>query len=401
MHPVSSIRITKRTVDAIAPRDRDALYMDEKLSGFGLKVTPSGKKVFIYQYRYPAGRGGRSRRYTIGPYSDGLTPDQARTIAVQLQGRVASGEDPAAARVAERREASSAFRSKAHVTTVGEVIDGYIAYITPRNRRWRDYDGMLRRHVRPRWGETPIYMLKRGDVIALLDEVEAAVSRTTADYVLRVVRAMFNWLAVRDEDFVSPIIKGMSRIRPSEHARDRILSDYELARVWRYARGRGYPFGPALLLLIMTGQRREDISQMQWSEIEGRTWTIPKERYKNKRAHTVPLTPLAMAILRCVPKLGPYVFTTTGKTPISGWSKVKADMDRKTGAHGWVLHDLRRTARSLMSRAGVRPDIAERVLGHPIPGVAGVYDRHHYNPEKRGALSDLRRELRHIVKTGF
>lgn len=136
---------------------------------------------------------------------------------------------------------------------------------------------------------------------------------------------------------------------------------------------------------------------MRWSETDGGLWTIPRERYKNGRANTIPLTEEVQSILADLPRSGEYVFTTTDRTPISGFSKAKATIDRASGVTGWRLHDLRRTARSLMSRVGVSSEIAERVIGHAIPGVAGVYDRHGYTFEKRDALRRLAAEIARVV----
>jgi integrase len=136
---------------------------------------------------------------------------------------------------------------------------------------------------------------------------------------------------------------------------------------------------------------------MRWSEIDGDLWTMPKERYKTGRANAVPLTPTMQTILEAIPRTADFVFTTTGRTPISGFSNAKEALDRRSGVTGWRFHDLRRTARSLMSRVGVPSDIAERVLGHAISGVAGVYGRHNYLEEKREALLALEAEIRRIV----
>jgi integrase len=136
---------------------------------------------------------------------------------------------------------------------------------------------------------------------------------------------------------------------------------------------------------------------MRWSEIDADLWTIPKERYKSGRANAVPLSEPAHRVLRTIARRGEFVFTTTGRTPISGFSKAKAIIDQASGVTGWRFHDLRRTARSLMSRAGVPSNIAERVLGHAIHGVAGVYDRHPYLEEKRKALDSLASEIWRVV----
>jgi integrase len=189
----------------------------------------------------------------------------------------------------------------------------------------------------------------------------------------------------------------MTRTSIAARARDRVLNDTEIKALWQALLHIPYPFGPFTHLLLLTAQRRDEVANMRWSEIDGDLWTIPRERYKNGRANTVPLTEPVQSILAALPRSGEYVFTTTGHTPISGFSKAKAAIDRASGVMGWRLHDLRRTARSLMSRAGISSEIAERVLGHAIPGVAGVYDRHGYVPEKRDALQRLAAEIARLV----
>ena len=201
-------------------------------------------------------------------------------------------------------------------------------------------------------------------------------------------------------------------VRPGERARDRILSDDELRAVLKALDATAYPFGPLVRFLLLTAQRREEAAQARWDEIdlEPGTWTVPAARYKTKRANVVPLSPAARDLLASLPRIQPsptelasqvpapvYVFTTTGDTPFSGFSKAKRALDAASKTAGWTLHDLRRTARTLMVRAGVRSEVAERVLGHVIGGVAGVYDRHDYIAEKRHALEALAGEVRRVL----
>jgi integrase len=396
----SRVKLTKRAVDALAPANKDQVVFDAELPGFGLKITPSGRKVFLVQYRYPPGRAGRVRRYTIGAYGESLTPDQARGIAVQIKGKLAAGIDPVSEREAVLADAATAAQEKKrkHANSVEVIATDFMErYAKPRLRSWREYEWMLRDYVLPAWGSHPITEIRRSDVTALLDAVEEKRSAALADHVLAVIRRMFNWHAARDERFLSPLVRGMARTSITARARDRILSDDEIQALWRALEQVPYPFGPFVQLLLLTAQRRDEVAHMCWSEIDGDLWVIPRERYKNGRANAVPLSEPAQRILSTLPRTGEYVFTTTGRTPISGFSKAKAAIDKASGLKGWRLHDLRRTARSLMSRAGISSDIAERVLGHTIPGVAGVYDRHSYAPEKREALQRLAVELARIV----
>src|SRR5215213_2227959 len=399
-YPASKVKLTKRAVDALEPTDKDQVFFDAELPGFGVKVTPSGRKVFLVQYRYPPGRQGNNRRYTIGAHGEGLTPEQARRIAVEVKGQLAAGKDPVAEREAIGLAAlrAAADKRRKGANSVEAIATAFIErHAKPSLRSWRDYEQMLQHHVLPTWGSRPITEIRRSDVTALLDAIEHKRSAALADHVLRIIRKMFNWHAARDERFHSPLVRGMTRTSLTARARDRILSDAEIAALWRTLERTPYPFGPFIKLLLLTAQRRDEVAHMRWTEIDGDLWTMPKERYKTGKANAVPLTPAVWEILATIPRTGEYVFTTTGRTPISGFSKAKAAIDRLSGVTRWRLHDLRRTARSLMSRAGVSSDIAERVLGHVIPGVAGVYDRHNYTAEKRDALQRLSEGITEIV----
>jgi integrase len=321
-----------------------------------------------------------------------LTLEQARKEAQKLAGRVAGGADPAAERAAQRLEFE---REK---NTVAMVADEFIdRYAKPKLRSWHEYQRILDRNIKPRLGRRPIHEVTRREITSLLDDVADSSGAPMADHVLAVLRKLLNWHATRDDGFQSPIVIGMARTSPKELARDRVLSDEEIRRIWAVLERQPYPFGPLVKLLFLTAQRRQEVTEMRWDEIQDDTWTIPARRYKTKIAIAVPLVPQAMEIVRNLPNCGQLLFTTTGTTPFSGFSKAKAHLDEASGVSDWVLHDVRRTCRTLMVRANVRPDIAERVLGHVIPGVAGTYDRHDYLNEKRDALEALASRLRSII----
>jgi integrase len=258
------------------------------------------------------------------------------------------------------------------------------------------------RFVRPRFGARSIYDLRRSHVVEMLDAIEDGNGPVMADRTLAYLRKAFNWWATRDDNFIPPIIKGMARTKPKERARTRVLDDQEIRDVWKALdelHAEVPSCYPAFVrALLLTGQRRNEVSAMHSIEIEdNRTWIIPADRYKAKIAHVVPLTAMVRAIL--ADQAGFLFSSNGGRRPFSGYSKSKKALDakiaelrkrdgRKPMSH-WTLHDLRRTARSLMSRAAVAGDIAERVLGHVIPGVRGVYDRFQYSDEKREALEKL------------
>jgi integrase len=250
----------------------------------------------------------------------------------------------------------------------------------------------------------------------MLDKVEDEAGPVQADRVRAYLRKALSWYSERDDDFNlnAAFVRVGARANPKERARTRVLSDDELRVVWPLL-GEAETFGALLKTLLLTAQRRDEVANMTWSEIgaEG-IWTIPAERYKTKRSNHVPLSKAARAVIEAQPQIDgcEYVFPSRTKTPFSGFGKSKARLDKAILLHiqkrvkklaaaeplpNWTLHDLRRTAKTLMARAGVRPDISERVLGHVIAGVEGTYDRHSYADEKRDALEKLAAMIEHIV----
>jgi integrase len=204
-----------------------------------------------------------------------------------------------------------------------------------------------------------------------------------------------NWYASRSDDFRSPIVRGMSRSKPHERARTRILTDDEIRVVWQAAEGQG-AFGRLIRFLLLTGARRSEAAAMPWTELDGSDWTLPGARNKTKLDLMRPLSRAALDVLG--PRGEGFVFFINGHRAICDFGDLKAAFDRATGPmERWTLHDLRRSARSLMSRAGVPTDHAERVLGHVIGGVRGTYDRHSYQDEKRQALEKLAQLITTIV----
>lgn len=377
-------KLTKRTVDAA----KSGFTWDTKVRGFGLKVTGRGK-IFILQYRM-GGRGSPTQRYTIGTLGSPWTTETARDEALRLLAKVKSGIDPQAEKQAARA-------GKASEITFAELAARWLErYAKEQTRDWRNTNRMLDHDVLPFWRGRDIKSLKKSDVIALLDRVTDRGAKVHANRVLSAVRSMLNWAVGRDLLEANPCVG----VRPpgAEVARDRVLSACELAAVWDAAGAAGYPFGPCVQLLILTAQRRDEVAGMRWTEIdlEARLWTIPAERAKNGRAHEVPLNGPAVAILEGLregrslsPDGGGLVFSTTGKTPISGFGKAKARLDEASGVTGWRLHDLRRTATTGMAQAGVAPHIVDRILNHvsgAIRGVAAVYNRFGYLEDRRQAL---------------
>jgi integrase len=233
-----------------------------------------------------------------------------------------------------------------------------------------------------------------------------------ADAVLAAVRKLFNWHAARTEEFETPIVKGMSRAAPAkERARERTLEDLEIRAFWRAAEAFPGPYG-YLLYILLTATRLREASNMTQAELSGTVWTIPAARHKNKtKAFELPLSKAATELLASIPRVdgkAGWIFSHDGRRPIGGFSKFKRRFDKqmladlrkddgKAALRPWIVHDLRRTARTLMSRAGVQPRHAEMALGHVVQGVEGVYDRHRYLEEKRQAFEALAAQLTRIL----
>ena len=204
-----------------------------------------------------------------------------------------------------------------------------------------------------------------------------------------------NWHALRDDDFRSPIIPGLHRYDTAANARSRVLTDDELRTIWQASDDSGY-FGALIKFLLLTASRRGEAAGLPWSELDGNKWLLPASRSKTKTALLRPLSKAAMAIIEAQPNLGDYVFSFNGRRPIS-FGRCKREFTEKCGVPDWRLHDLRRTARTLMSWAGVNPDVAERCLGHSLGTIRGIYDRHGFENEMLHAFEALARLINHIV----
>jgi integrase len=267
---------------------------------------------------------------------------------------------------------------------------------------------ILNVHVLPRLGDRPLVGIRRSDIAALMDHVEDNHGARQADAALDVIRSCMYWHAVRTDDYSPPLTRNMQRQSQRQRARSRILDDHEIRQLWQAtaseARNPQDPgtFNGIVRLCLLTAQRSRKVAAIQWSDItdEGE-WIIRREPREKGTGAALILPPIAIEIIRARPKVGnnPHVFAATrGSGPFCGWGPAKAALDAKAPDVAlWVIHDLRRTARSLMSRAGVQREIAERVLGHTIAGVEGVYDRHSYRNENADALARLAALIANIV----
>lgn len=354
-------------------------HPDHKLTGLRLRIGAGGKKTWIVRRRV----GAKVVNKKLGDY-----PTMGLAVARQAADNLLK---------ALARDGST----DAIERTFGAVALHWLDTVAKdKNRTWELQERQLDLHVLPHWRDRRIATIRRADVRELLDRVEGQVA---PNRVLALVRTIFRHALSRDWLDASPA----EAIKPpkDETPRDRYLDMDEVKRIYPAADLLGYPFAGFLKLLFLTGQRRTEVGEMRWEDIdlEAGTWIIGSTETKALRTQLVPLSPQAMAILQNTPALGEYVWTGNGKTPVSGFAAAKKRLDLylagKAGAIApWRLHDIRRTAATHMVRLGVGEDIVGRVLNHAPQGVtAKVYALHSYEPEKRSALNRWASEIERAV----
>ncbi len=355
-------------------------YPDAKVTGLRLRVGTGGKTWIV---RRRAGDKIINRK--IGTYpAMGLA--SARDAALAIIGAL-------------ERDGSTAAVDR----TFGEAAEAWLAKKRADSRGNRSVELQAKRlenHVLKHWRDRKLVAIKRADVRDLVGAIDGDV---LPNRVLTVIRTVFRFALSRDWIEASPA-EGIEKPK-AEAERDRWLAMTELAPVWRAAGLAGYPFGPLVKLLLLTGQRRSEVAAMRWEQLDldAGTWLLEAGDTKGARQHLVPLSAPALAILAELPRLGPYVLSTDGETHFQGYAKGKAALDRYIAAGGadlaaWRLHDLRRTAATHMVRLGVSEEIVGRVLNHAPRGVtARVYALHSYLPEKRSALDRWGAEIMRAV----
>jgi integrase len=383
---------------------------DDLKTGLCFRLTANGARSWSLVYRF----NGKFRRDTIGPYPQiGLA--RARQIAGERLELIGQGKDPRRL-AADQEAAEAAIRANTVAAAVARFVKDYAA-----RKRWAEITRVMVRVIEPRWRDRPIAEITRFDIRELLDEI-AKHAPIQANRTLTVLSIFFKWAC--DEELVESDPTARVRKPTVEAPRERVLGDDELRAFWTGCDALGRPFGTILKLLALTAQRKSEIGDLRWDEINWRDKQIelPASRYKTNTAHVIPLAPAAFTILeeldvarkereKASGQSEGFCFSTTGKTPVSGYSKAKAHLDehmrrelakaapdpKKFQLKPWIIHDLRRTARTNFSRIGVAADIGERVLGHAVPGLRGVYDRHSFVPEMRECLERWEGRLLSII----
>jgi integrase len=384
------IRLTKRAIDALPTAKSDTVFWDTGFPGFGMKVTPKGRKVFIVLYRI-GGAGSKLRKYTIGPYGR-VTLHQARVAAQKVFAAKLEGRDPAAEKRAARRRIVA--------DRVEDLLETFVALHLSQNRSGGEIARLLRREVGKTWGEKSVHEITKRDVVELVSAIEQRGAPVAANKALKSIKTFLRWCVGRAVLDQSPA-EGVP-LPSKEVARDRVLDDDELAQVILAARSIGDPYGGIVELLALTGQRREEVARLQREELDlaQRIWTLPKSRTKNGKAHVVHLSEQSMAVLIGPDQPGPYVFSLLGTKPFQDFSGAKRRLDQLSGVTGWRLHDLRRTCVSGMARLGIAPHVADKILNHQsgtISGVAAVYQRHEFFSQRQEALERWGIHIAHIV----
>jgi len=373
------VRLTKSAIDALPTPRSDTVYWDAALPGFGVKVTPKGRKVFIVLYR-TGGAGSKLRKYTIGPYGR-VTLHQARVAAQKVFAARLEGRDPAA----EKRES----KRRIVADRVEDLLETFVDQRLSQNRSGGEIARLLRREIGKTWAGRSIHEIGKRDVVELISVIERRGAPVAANKALKSIKMFLRWCVGRAILDQSPA-EGVPA-PTKEIARDRVLSDEELARVILAARAIDDRYGGIVELLALTGQRREEVAKLAWEELDlsQRVWTIPKHRTKNAKPHVVYLSEESMAVLQRMEKHGPHAFASHGSKPFQHFAFAKRKLDELARVTGWRLHDLRRTCVSGMARLGVAPHVADKILNHQsgtISGVAAVYQRHQFLSERKDAL---------------
>jgi integrase len=399
------------------PPKGNRIVYDTEVKGLGLRITAADARVFTLDYEI----AGKSRRYSIGRLDDPFTVGKARKRAKELKHRIALGDDPQVQKEQERAQAAAP-----RPDTFADIVRAFLTMLAKKDRADRyvvETGRNLANHVVPRWGGLALSEISRKDVIAMLDDiaengtlrlvdgkkVRASGGGIAANRVLAGVRAMFNFAIRRGLVDVNPCTLVE---RPGhEAARDRTLSKDEIRELWPAFAALAYPFGVFFQICLLTGQRRGEVAGMRWADIDfdARTWTLSSDQTKAGRVHVVPLSAAAMALIESAPRKpyrdgkveipSSYVFTSDGDVPTSGFSRAKAQVEAKVLAarreldpeavpmEAWGIHDLRRTAATMMGGLGIGEIVISRILNHAAAGVtARHYNHYEYVTEKRHAL---------------
>ena len=403
------MKLTDAKVRSLKAKTKRYEVWETGRSGFGLRVSPSANKSWFYFYRFE----GKNRRMTLGVYPE-MTVEKAHSAHAKAREQLIKGIDPNELLIQSNIEHRGP-------PTVSQLVNEYIEkWAKPRKRTWEEDARMLSKDVIPQFGKRKAKDIKRRDIVLLMDGIVERGSPITANRTLRVIKKMFSFAVKRGVLDASPCME----IDPpaKENQRERVLTEEEIKMFWFGLDKAKMSDATKLVLrlLLITAQRKGEVSQAEWSEIDLRNmwWTIPKERSKNERIHRVPLSPMALDIFRQAKvRLGDskWVFPSSKGQPITPRSisrairnnseKKSSDNHKHTPPYGdffridhFVPHDLRRTATSMMTGSGVDELHVSKVLNHTISGVTSRHYNHYtYDKEKQQALETWDRKLNSVL----
>ncbi|MCC2596223.1 integrase arm-type DNA-binding domain-containing protein [Pusillimonas sp. MFBS29] len=380
---MASTRLTAIAVEKLNPpaSGRKDIY-DAEVPGLVLRLSSSGTKSWSFSYR----ANSKTRRLTLGSFP-GVSLKLARDRARDARAAVQRGEDP----VEDKKEAEREKQLNGFAACARDYVN---KYAKSHQRTWKETERVMEKIVIPVWRDRPVKEIRRRDVVELLDDI-AVKTPHQANRVRAYLSKMFKWLIEREVLETSPVVGVAPRIKP--YARSRVLSEAELVALWKATGRMGGPFGACVRYLMTTGVRRDEAACLRWDELDGAWAAMPATRMKGGRDFRAPLPTTALAIIKEMPRFltCPYVFTTNGRSPISGWSKAKQKLDAymseelKEPVANWRLHDLRRTLASGLASLGTRSEVIKRVLGHAANSsdVTTVhYNWHSYDAEAMAAV---------------
>jgi integrase len=390
---------TNRWLKSLKPLPQGrAITWDKTQPGLCIRCS---RKIAFYVYKRP--KGGKQKWVHLGNYPE-LNLAEARAKARDALNAIEKGESPKRTR-------------NGNGGTFKEAAERFMRECLAGKRTRTEIEQIFQKKLIPGFGSRPLTTLTHDEIVAVLREIADRPERHNSGRIisggphaakkaLTHLHVMLRWAAFNriggltvDPSAAIPAIE-LLRGRPFNRQRDRTLDDDELRRIWERVEEAGYPFGSLIMALILTGQRLSEVAEAKWSEIANETLMVPPERMKNKRAHALPLTSRMQELIASLPHPdgGEFLFSTTeGRRPISGFSKYKAKFDRDLNLDPWQLHDIRRTVRTGLSRAGVPVFDAELIIAHQQSGVHGVYDKFRYQEEKLAGLLKWEQLLSRIM----
>ena len=372
-------KLTDRQIAGLPRKPKRYIVTDPEQRSLFLRVPPTGPISFTAIVK----THGKQTWKSLGT-TDELKIDEAREKTREVIKRVKAGRPPVEP-------------PKPAPQSVAAVAENWLRRVVDENRYRTAVEKrrVVDRYIVPHIGDRDFVDLRRSDIALLLDRIQDDHGRQMADAVLTVLRSIAGWVQTRDDSYRMPFTKSMRRVSKQQYSRSRILSDEELRRVW-LAAGEAGGYGALVRLLLLTAQRRAKVLQLRWADIHGDVWHIPAAEREKGNAGRLQLPQIALDIIAAQPKFAgsPFIFAVS---PLS-LGQAKRKFDDAAGVTGWRLHDLRRSARSLLARLGVQHEVAEAILGHALPGVTGIYNRHAYDAEKGHALRQLASLIERIAQ---